>query len=150
MAAQSVQGLSARRPSGPCAPARSAGRVSAFRPETEEALAAFVADAAAKAQPLEIRGGGTRRGLGRPVQAAETIDMSALSGITLYEPSELVIAAKAGTPLAEIEAALAEHGQHLAFEPMDHGPLFGTDGAAATIGAVAACNISGPRRIMAG
>ena len=54
-----------------------------------------------------------------------TLDLSALSGVTLYEPAELVLSAKAGTPLAEIEALVAENGQQLAFEPMDFGPLFG-------------------------
>src|SRR6185437_656843 len=62
---------------------------------------------------------------------------------------ELVISARAGTPLAEIESALAKYRQRLPFEPMDHRALFGTEGAP-TIGAVAACNISGPSRIQAG
>ncbi len=120
------------------------------RPETEDALAAFVAEADSKALPLDIRGGGTKRALGRPTQTGATIDLSGLTGITLYEPSELVIAARAGTPVADVEAALAENGQHLAFEPMDYRHLYGMNGGSSTIGAVAACNISGPRRIMTG
>ena len=74
--------------------------------------------------------------------------------MTLYEPEELVLTAKAGTPLAEIEAMLAEHNQELAFEPMDYGPLLGSapseTGKAGTIGGVLAANLSGPRRLKAG
>ena len=101
--------------------------------------------------PLEIVGHGSKRGIGRPLQAEHTLDLSALTGVTLYEPEELVLSAKAGTPLAEIEALLAEHSQKLAFEPMDYGPLLGGAArASGTIGGVLAANLSGPRRIKAG
>ena len=79
-----------------------------------------------------------------------TLDLSALSGVTLYEPEELVLSARAGTPLAEIEALVAASNQELAFEPMDYGPLLGGDAGAGTIGGVLAANLSGPRRIKAG
>jgi glycolate oxidase FAD binding subunit len=98
---------------------------------------------------LEIRGGGTRIGLGRPVQAGATLSSRALTGVTAYTPAELVMTARAGTPMAEIEAALAANNQMLPFEPMDHRALYATSGEP-TIGAVAACNISGPRRVKAG
>ncbi len=88
--------------------------------------------------------------IGRAAQWDATLDLSGLSGITLCEPAELVLSAKAGTPLAEIEAAVAASGQALAFEPMDYGPLLGGSAAAATIGGVLAANLSGPRRIKAG
>ncbi|MEL6794974.1 MAG: FAD-binding protein, partial [Pseudomonadota bacterium] len=101
------------------------------------------------ATPLEIIGGGTRRALGRPVQAEKTVSTADLSGISLYEPGALTLVAGAGTPLAEVEAALGAEGQRLPFEPMDHRALLGTKGEP-TIGAVAAMNNSGPRRIQAG
>ena len=105
--------------------------------------------ARADGRTLEIRGGGTRLGLGRPVQADETITSRALSGVTAYTPAELVMSARAGTPMAEIEAALAANNQMLPFEPMDHRAIYATSGEP-TIGAIAACNISGPRRVKAG
>ena len=118
-------------------------------PSTETELADAVRDAAASRSPLAIEGGGTRAGLGRPAQAERTLSLAKLSGITLYEPAELVIAAHAGTPLAEIETALASRGQMLGFEPGDARALYGSTGSP-TIGAIAACNISGPRRISHG
>jgi glycolate oxidase FAD binding subunit len=118
-------------------------------PGNEEELAAIVRDAAAARRPLAVEGTGTLRGLGRPIQAAATLSTAKLTGITLYEPSELVISARAGTPLAEVEAALADKRQRLAFEPPDWRALYGSSGAP-TIGGVAAANLSGPRRIMAG
>ena len=118
-------------------------------PTTEAQACAIVKSVVAAGTPLAIRGGGTRSGLGRPTQAASTLSSVGLSGITLYEPAEMVIAARAGTPLSLVRETLADRGQMLPFEPMDHRPLFGTDGEP-TIGAVAAGNISGPRRINAG
>ena len=115
-------------------------------PTTEAELGKAIA--AAKG-PLEIIGGGTRSGIGRPAQAAETLSTAGLSGITLYEPGALTIVAQAGTPLAEVEAALAAENQRLPFEPMDHRRLLGTTGEP-TIGGVVAGNICGPRRLQAG
>lgn len=106
--------------------------------------------AGAERQPLELGGGGSKRGWGPPVQASHRLDLSALTGVTLYEPDELVLSARAGTRLAEIEALLAEHRQQLAFEPADLGPLYGGAPDQATIGGILACNLSGPRRVSAG
>ena len=124
-------------------------RPTIHRPRTESDVAEIVMDARAAKTPLAIEGGNTRAGLGRPMQAPVILSTSALSGITLYEPAEMVISARAGTPVSEIERAIGEKGQMLPFEPMDHRALYGSAGDP-TIGAVAACNISGPRRISAG
>ena len=109
-----------------------------------------VAWAAAGEAPLEVVCGGSKRGLGRPVQTAHRLDVSGLRGIDLYEPAELVMTARPGTPLAEIEAALAAENQQLAFEPPDLGPLLGGAAGGGTIGGVFACNLSGARRVTAG
>ncbi|MFN0262542.1 glycolate oxidase subunit GlcE [Tepidamorphus sp. 3E244] len=118
-------------------------------PETEDEVVAAVQAARRKSEPLEILGGGTKRSVGRPMQTAASLTTRNLTGVTLYEPSELVIRAGAGTPLAEIEATLAENRQRLAFEPPDWRVLLKSDGTP-TIGALAAANLSGPRRIFAG
>ena len=121
-----------------------------WKPETNEQVVEAVAWAAAEETPLEVLGRGSKRTLGRPVQASRNLDLSALTGITLYEPEELVLSARAGTPLAEIEAALAEKRQQLAFEPADLGTLLGGAPGGGSIGGMLACNLAGPRRIKAG
>ncbi|WP_086466300.1 FAD-binding protein [Oceanibaculum nanhaiense] len=121
-----------------------------MRPETLEQLRDAVAWAVGEEQPLEIVARGTKRGLGRPVQAGHTLDTSGFSGISLYEADELVMSAGPGTLLAEIEAALAEKNQQLAFEPGDWGPLLGQKAGAGSIAGIFACNIAGPRRLKAG
>ncbi len=100
-------------------------------------------------RPLSLIGHGTKSGWGRPV-AGDVVSLRGFAGISDYAPAELVLTAGAGTPLSEIEQALAGKGQHLAFEPCDLGPLFGAPEGAATIGGVIACNLSGPRRPFAG
>ena len=122
----------------------------AFRAETREQVVEAVAWAAAEQTPLEVTGRGSKQGLGRPVQADHGLDLSELAGITLYEPEELILSARAATPLIEIEEALAERQQLLAFEPPDLGPLLGNETDDGTIGGVLACNLSGPRRLKAG
>src|SRR4051794_25175754 len=118
-------------------------------PSTEQDAGAIVAEAAARRTPLSLIGGGTKADIGRPAQTAATLSAAALTGVTLYEPAEMVIGARAGTPLAEVVRTLADKGQELPFEPMDHRPLLASTGEP-TIGGVAATNLSGPRRIMAG
>jgi len=105
-------------------------------------LAERVRDHAARKAPLRIRGGGTKDFYGARVEGTP-LEMAGYAGIVAYEPRELVLTVRAGTRLADIEAALAAEGQMLAFEP----PRFG---AAATIGGTVACNLSGPRRPYAG
>lgn len=121
----------------------------ASMPETEEELAGIITQAKASRTPLVVEGAGTKTGIGRPVQAARTVSLARLSGITAYDPSELVMAARTGTPLAEVQAALDRNGQMLTFEPMDYRGLMGSDGEP-TIGGVFAANNSGPRRLSAG
>ncbi|MCF8478404.1 MAG: glycolate oxidase subunit GlcE [Pseudolabrys sp.] len=103
---------------------------------------------------LELIGQGSKRAIGRPSQTDITLDLSGLSGVTLYEPAELVLSAKAGTPLSEIEALLDKNNQQLDFEPMDYGPVLGGDAGqntrSGTIGGTIAANLSGPRRIKSG
>ncbi|WP_127116086.1 FAD-binding protein [Shimia sediminis] len=115
-----------------------------MKPENETALAEMVKGAKG---PLRVIGGGTRN-IGAPV-VGETLSAAGLSGVTLYEPGALTLVAGAGTPVAEIEDVLAQEGQRLAFEPMDHRGLLGTQGEP-TIGGVVAGNVSGPRRIQVG
>jgi glycolate oxidase FAD binding subunit len=95
---------------------------------------------------LSIVGNGTKAGMLRPVQAARSLSTRNLTGITLYSPNELVIAARSGTPLAEIETLLAEHGQHIIAEPPDLAAIYGSR-EPQTLGGVVATNLSGPRRV---
>jgi glycolate oxidase FAD binding subunit len=113
----------------------------------EAAIAADVAAAAAAREPLLISGNGTKLAMLRPVQAARELSLREYSGITLYSPKELIVSARAGTPIAEIEAALAEYGQHLIAEPPDLGALLGAPDRPQTLGGVVATNLSGPRRV---
>ena len=121
-----------------------------LRPRDPKQVEEAISWALAQGKTLELIGRGSKRAIGRAAQWDATLDLSALTGVTLYEPEELVLSAKAGTPLHEIEALVAEKRQGLAFEPMDYGPLLGGDAGATTIGGVIASNLSGPRRIKSG
>ena len=121
-----------------------------FRPTDDTQVCEAVAWAAAEGVPLEVRGAGTRRGLGRPGNPGAVLALDGLAGIVDYEPAELALTARAGAPMAELAAALAAENQHLAFEPPDLGPLFGAPPGAGTVGGALACNLSGPRRFKAG
>ncbi len=121
-----------------------------FKAETPEQAAEVVAWAVSEETPLEVVGRGSKRAVGRPVQTAYALDVSGISGITLYEPEELVLTAKAGTPMAEIEAVIGERKQCLAFEPPDLAPLLGGAAGSGSLGGVLSCNLAGPRRLKAG
>ena len=117
-----------------------------LKPDTEDQVVEAVRDARA---PLIVEGRGTKQNFGRAVTADAVLRLSGLTGITMYEPDEMVFTARAGTPLAEIEEALAEKGQCLAFEPGDIGKLWSAE-LGASIGGVVAAAIAGPRRFAAG
>ncbi|MEL7525566.1 MAG: glycolate oxidase subunit GlcE [Pseudomonadota bacterium] len=121
-----------------------------LKPRTTQEIEDAVKWAAAEEQPLEITGQGSKRGLGRPVQAAHVLDLSGVAGIESYEPAELVLTVKAGTPISDVEKLVDDNAQELSFEPMDYGPLQGLEPGKGTVGGVLAANLSGPRRIKAG
>ncbi|MEY2802636.1 MAG: putative Glycolate oxidase subunit [Pseudomonadota bacterium] len=108
-----------------------------------QALIDRVRAAAAAGHSLRIRGGGTKDFYGEPGAPAEVLSTSALTGIVSYEPSELVVTVRAGTPLAELEATLSAQGQCLPFEPPHFGP-------GATVGGMVAAGLSGPARASVG
>lgn len=118
-------------------------------PQSEIEAAAMIRAHAEKAVPLAISGGGTRACLGNAVLGAAELRSTGLTGIVTYNPAEMVLTARAGTPLAYIESAISVHGQSLAFEPADHRGMMGTMGQP-TVGGVFATNTSGPRRFTAG
>ncbi len=120
-----------------------------FRPQDGQELAKLISWAAGEGEALEVVAGGSKRGLGRPVEAPHLIDMTGFKGIEAYEPEELVLTAKPGTPLAEIEAMLDRAEQMLAFEPGDWGAMLGGPGRQ-TLSGMLACNLAGPRRIKQG
>lgn len=132
--------------------AQPAARGIDIRPQDERQLAEVVAWAVSSDCRLAVTGGGSRRFGGRPMQCDYTLDLSAMTGVTLYEPEELVLSAHAATPLHEIETLLEENNQQLAFEPVDLGPLFGSrkKKRGGTLGGMLATNLSGPRRFKAG
>jgi glycolate dehydrogenase FAD-binding subunit len=121
-----------------------------LKPRDGKDVEAAVGWALANGKTLEIVGRGSKRALGRPCQTDNTLDLSSLTGVTLYEPAELVLSAKAATPIAEIEQLVAAKGQQLAFEPMDYGPLLDGPADGGTLGGALAANLAGPRRIKAG
>lgn len=124
--------------------------ITTFKPATPEQLADAVRWALDAGEPLELTGTGSKRALGRPVQAGHALDLSDLSGVVSYEPEELVLTVRPATPMAEIEAMLRGRGQHLAFEPPDLGPLYGLPLGGGTLGGVLAAGLAGPRRLSAG
>ncbi len=123
---------------------------SQMRPIDERELARVLLEASLAPTPVEVMGAGSKQGIGRPMHTATSVSSKAMRGITLYEPNEMVMSARTGTPLTQVETALAERGQMLAFEPIDYGPMLGGQGGQATIGGVFAANVSGARRVAIG
>ena len=123
---------------------------SVFKPSTREEISQIIKDCYKKNIPLEVNGLKSKKNIGRNFQAEKTLDLSNYSGIIEYKPEELYIKAKAGTPLKDIITELDKHNQHLAFEPVDFGPLFYGKRNEGSIGGVISCNFAGPRRFKAG
>lgn len=119
-------------------------------PTSVEDLERLFADAAGRGGRLELRGGGSKAAMGAPRDAAEIVDLRGFAGVVDYDPPELVLTVRPGTPLADVERLVADQGQMLAFEPFDHGPLLGGASGSATIGGVVAAGIAGSGRLTAG
>lgn len=124
--------------------------INLIKPRDEADVLETVQWALANGEALEIIGHGSKRMIGHPIEAKHILDVSGLNGVTLYEPNELVLSAKAGTPLAEIEQLLFDNGQCFHFEPIDYGPLLSGESGGGTLGGMLATNLAGPRRIKAG
>ncbi|WP_169544713.1 FAD-binding protein [Sneathiella aquimaris] len=116
----------------------------------EEQLPEVLKWALAGNKSFAVQGNGSKSELGRPLQTDCILSMSSLQGVEMHEPAELVMQAKTGTRLSDIQAILKQAGQKLAFSPPDLGPLLGTEAGASTIGGVFGCNLSGSSRIKAG
>ena len=99
---------------------------------------------------LDVRGQGSKTVLGQPMACGQVLDLSGLSGIVDYAPEELVVTLRAGTPMREVEALLAQRNQMLAFEPPDLGPLLGREAGQGTLVGAVMGNLAGPRRLSAG
>ena len=115
-------------------------------PSSVDELAEIVASAGA---PFRLQGLGTKATLGNPVAAAQVLSLRHFAGIEIYEPEELILEAGAATPMEQIEKALAQKSQMLAFEPPDYASLLGGP-SGGSLGGVVAAGLSGPRRIRAG
>jgi glycolate oxidase FAD binding subunit len=118
-----------------------------LKPDTEDEVIEAVRDTQS---PLIVEGRGTKLGIGRSAAADSVLRVAGLTGITMYEPDEMVFTARAGTPLAEIEEALAAKGQCLGFEPGDMPKLWSDHADNATLGGTIAAAVAGPRRFAAG
>jgi glycolate oxidase FAD binding subunit len=114
--------------------------------DVEEVVRAAIASE----QPLEIVGHGSKRLIGQPMATNARLDISALNGVTSYEPNELIITVQAGAPLTDVLSLIDSKNQEFAFEPMNTSLLLGTSAASGTIGGMIAVGLAGPRRIKAG
>jgi glycolate oxidase FAD binding subunit len=123
---------------------------SIIKPNSEEVIAEAVKYCYKKNIPLEINGLGSKKNIGKNFQSQKTLDLSNYSGVIKYEPEELYIKVKSGTPIKEIKEELDKKNQQLAFEPNDFGFLFSGISNEGTIGGVLSCNFAGPRRFKVG
>lgn len=123
---------------------------SSVRPRSAEELRGAVEWALGDGVPLAIEGRGSKRGFGAPRDGAHVLSLVDIAGVVDYQPEELVLTARAGTRLSEIEALLGQRGQMLAFEPPDLGAILGGAADEGSLGGAIACNLSGPRRVSHG
>ena len=121
-----------------------------IKPNTVEEILEVVKWANSKLQSLDILGLGSKTTLGRKIKTQNTLHLKNLSGIVEYQPSELVITAKAATPITKVNKILKKNNQFLAFEPPDFGLLLGHEPNFGSVGGVISCNLAGPRRIKNG
>lgn len=119
------------------------------QPTNEDELVGLISDVAARGARCELRGGGTKAAMGAH-REAEIIDMRSFAGVVDYDPPELVLTVRAGTPLREVQDLVAGEGQMLAFAPFDHAPLLGGQFGHATIGGVVAAGVAGSQRLASG
>ncbi len=124
--------------------------VETLLPKDAKDLQEVFAAALANEEPLDVIGQASKSALGRPMTAGRRVGSASMTGVSLFEPAELVLTAGAGTPLREVINLLDQQGQQLAFEPIDYGPRFGNEPLSGTSGGLGASNASGPRRIKAG
>lgn len=118
-------------------------------PTREDEIVDAIADAARDGTTLTIGSGGSKAGFGANSSAC-TLAMNGFAGVVDYDPAELVLTVRPGTPLSEIQTLVASQAQMLAFEPFDHGPIYGRVIGAATIGGVVAAGVAGSQRVSSG
>ena len=123
---------------------------STIKPRSPEELRQAVEWALNDGTTLDVRGGGSKIALGKPMACDQVLDLSGISGIVDYAPEELVVTLRAGTPISDVEALLAQRNQMLAFEPPDLGPLLGQEAGQGTLVGAVMGNLAGPRRLSAG
>lgn len=121
-----------------------------IKPRSPEELRQAVEWALNEGTTFDVRGQGSKAALGKPMECAQVLDLSGLSGIVDYAPEELVVTLRAGTPISEVEALLAQRNQMLAFEPPDLGPLLGREAGQGTLVGAVMGNLAGSRRLSAG
>jgi glycolate oxidase FAD binding subunit len=121
-----------------------------IKPRDAKELRQAVEWALGEGVTLDVRGEGSKLALGKPMQCGQVLDLSGISGIVDYAPEELVVTLRAGTPMREVEALLAQRNQMLAFEPPDLGPLLGREPGQGTLVGAVMGNLAGSRRLSAG
>jgi glycolate oxidase FAD binding subunit len=139
-----------KRAGCPLRTCRAFERMNRISAATEADIVEEVQGARARRTAFEIVGAGSKRNYGRPISCRDLLDVSSLKGIVAYQPEELIVTVLPGTPVVELEAALAEKGQRLGFDPPDWGPLFGSSPQIGTIAGAISTDACGPARVRYG